>query len=164
MKLLRTELRAGFHNKLFDMSARELPNRDTVFIHNHIICELSVKSLSIGFQISGKIKATLEYGCVRCLCPCPINLILPINLLLTGHKNGIEKQDIIHFPETQDQIDLTDSIADLISLAEPMKPVCDDNCRGLCPNCGKNINQTPCDCIVDTDDNPWDELKKLKLK
>ena len=72
------------------------------------------------------------------------------------------KQDVIHFPGNQEKIDMSETIADIISLAEPMKPICSVNCLGLCPYCGKNLNQSSCDCKPEKDTSPWDVLNKIK--
>jgi uncharacterized protein len=57
---------------------------------------------------------------------------------------------------------MNEPIADIISLAEPINPVCNKRCKGLCPNCGTNLNQASCDCILDEQNNPWDALKNFK--
>jgi uncharacterized protein len=43
-------------------------------------------------------------------------------------------------------LDLTEAIKQYALLAIPMKPLCRQDCRGLCPNCGHNLNEGPCDC------------------
>ena len=164
MKLLRSELASEFNKKLFVMSAGELPDRGTVFSDDHIACELSVQAVQFGFQLSGEIKATPEYGCVRCLCDNPIDLTLPIKLWLTAKEEitGDVNQNVVHFPENKDHIELNGTIADIIRLAEPMNPICNKNCKGLCPKCGTNLNQKSCDCKPDEPESPWDVLKKFK--
>jgi uncharacterized protein len=165
MKLLRTELSSEFKDKFFDMSAKELPNRGTNFGDDHISCELSVKTVQFGFQISGELKASPEYKCVRCLVANTTSLTLPFNLWLSFQEDvSSEEQDVVFFPESQDTFELNDPIADLISLAEPMNPICNNNCKGLCSICGTNLNQNPCDCIINENDNPWDALKNFKPK
>ena len=165
MKLLRSELNSEFNNRLFDISAEDFPDRGTVFADNHITCELSARNIDFGFKIFGVIKAIPEYECVRCLCTIPRNQILPIKLWLIHdkEKSNIEN-DIVLFPKDDDEIDLNSSIADIISLAEPMSPLCHELCKGLCSQCGKNMNQVSCDCELDMSNNPWGALNKLKLK
>jgi len=68
---------------------------------------------------------------------------------------------MVHFPKNIDHIDMIDTIADIIRLAEPMNPNCNDNCKGLCPNCGINLNQSSCDCKLDSHDSPWDVLNNF---
>ena len=69
--------------------------------------------------------------------------------------------ETIFFHPSEEKINLGDFIADRISLDEPMKPICDSNCKGLCTQCGVNINKSSCDCKLDETDSPWDELKKI---
>ena len=161
MKLLRSELKSEFNKKLFDMSARELPDRGTIFYDDHITCELSAKIVQFGFQLSGFIKTIASYQCVRCLCYNPKELALPIKLRLSPKEilSGDDDQDMVHFPKNIDHIDMIDTIADIIRLAEPMSPKCNNNCKGLCPNCGINLNQSSCDCKLDSHDSHWDILK-----
>ena len=163
MKLLRSELKSEFNKKLFDMSARELPDRGTIFYDDHITCELSAKIVQFGFQLSGVIKATTKYECVRCLCNNLKDVTLPIKLWLSAKEilTGDDDQEMVHFPKNIDHIEISDTIADIIHLAEPMHPNCNDNCKGLCPKCGINLNQSSCDCRVDSHDSPWNVLNNF---
>ena len=163
MKLLRSELKSEFNKKLFDMSARELPDRGTIFYDDHITCELSAKIVQFGFQLSGVIKATTKYECVRCLCNNLKDVTLPIKLWLSAKEILTEDddQEMVHFPKNIDHIEISDTIADIIRLAEPMHPNCNDNCKGLCPKCGINMNQSSCDCRVDSHDSPWNVLNNF---
>jgi len=106
MKLLRSELKSEFNKKLFDMSARELPDRGTIFYDDHITCELSAKIVQFGFQLSGVIKAITNYQCVRCLCNNPKDLTLPIKLWLSSKEilTGNDDQDMVHFPKNINQV------------------------------------------------------------
>lgn len=163
MKLLRSELKSEFNKRLFDMSARELPDRGTIFYDDHITCELSAKVVQFGFQLSGIIKATTKYECVRCLCNNLKDVTLPIKLWLSAKEilTGDDDQEMVHFPKNIDHIEISDTIADIIRLAEPMHPNCNDNCKGLCPKCGINMNQSSCDCRVDSHDSPWNVLNNF---
>jgi uncharacterized protein len=163
MKLSRSELKSEFNKKLFDMSARELPDRGTIFYDDHITCELSAKIVQFGFQLSGVIKATTKYECVRCLCNNLKDVTLPIKLWLSAKEilTGDDDQEMVHFPKNIDHIEISDTIADIIRLAEPMHPNCNDNCKGLCRKCGINLNQSSCDCRVDSHDSPWNVLNNF---
>lgn len=55
-------------------------------------------------------------------------------------------------------IDLTDKIREAIILALPYKQLCSEECRGLCPICGINLNQGSCDCRTRRPDNPFSQL------
>ncbi|MGB5289790.1 MAG: DUF177 domain-containing protein [Ignavibacteriaceae bacterium] len=75
-----------------------------------------------------------------------------------------EKMDVVYMHPETDKIDLTEDIRDYALLAVPMKKLCSENCRGLCPNCGINLNDNKCDCKEEKMDPRWEPLLKLKLK
>jgi uncharacterized protein len=59
-------------------------------------------------------------------------------------------------------LDLTEAIRQYTLLAVPMKPLCREECAGLCQNCGKNLNQGTCDCPAQNLDPRWSKLTKLQ--
>lgn len=63
-----------------------------------------------------------------------------------------------------EEIDLGNILAEEVFLAIPMTFLCREDCRGLCPNCGKNLNQGPCPCEQAPEGSPFSALKDLKLK
>lgn len=67
---------------------------------------------------------------------------------------------------TGDEIDLTDPLRENILLELPMKPLCDENCKGLCPTCGANRNEAACTCTADQEvvDPRFSVLKDLLRK
>ena len=94
------------------------------------------KSLSV-IKIEAKISGSLSFVCGRCL----ENFQKDINRELK-FSYPIDSPDSI--------IDLTDQIRQEVILSEiPLKPVCSDNCKGLCPNCGENLNKKSCGCGKD---------------
>jgi len=66
------------------------------------------------------------------------------------------------FPEVEFTVDVTDQVCQAVLLAEPMHPLCSENCKGICSSCGVNRNQRDCDCRHDSIDSRWDGLKSLK--
>jgi uncharacterized protein len=58
-------------------------------------------------------------------------------------------------------LDLTEAARQYSLLTIPMKPLCDEDCAGICPNCGKNLNQGDCDCPKQYADPRWSRLTKL---
>jgi uncharacterized protein len=59
-------------------------------------------------------------------------------------------------------IDLTEAIRQYALMAVPMKALCDEDCAGLCPKCGKNLNQGKCDCPAEDIDPRWAKLTEFK--
>jgi uncharacterized protein len=58
-------------------------------------------------------------------------------------------------------LDLTEAVRQYLVMALPMKALCDEDCAGLCPSCGKDLNKGPCDCPPREIDARWSELTKL---
>jgi uncharacterized protein len=59
-------------------------------------------------------------------------------------------------------LDLTEAIRQYIITAMPMKPLCKEDCAGLCATCGKDLNKVKCSCTQEEIDPRWAELLKLK--
>lgn len=101
-----------------------------------------------------------EEACGRCL----ESFIKEGSAVLTGRL--VEKVDEVTQDEEEDfiyyvgeKLDLTEDIMSMVILSLPMKPLCDEECKGLCPKCGTNHNKEECNCVVE-DIDP--RLAKLK--
>ena len=75
-----------------------------------------------------------------------------------------EKEDVVYMHPEMDKIDLDKDIRDFAILGVPMKMLCSEDCKGLCPKCGKNLNDGPCNCTVVIIDPRWEPIQKLKTK
>jgi uncharacterized protein len=60
-------------------------------------------------------------------------------------------------------LELEDILREQILLALPMQRVCSEECKGICPVCGKNRNQSACDCSTVKTDDRWGALRKLEI-
>ena len=72
-----------------------------------------------------------------------------------------DNEDYIFFKSSDLQADLSDIVRQAIILAVGMKPLCSEDCRGLCPDCGVNLNKQSCRCASEKIDPRWEGLKKL---
>ncbi|HYU46996.1 MAG TPA: DUF177 domain-containing protein, partial [Terriglobales bacterium] len=59
---------------------------------------------------------------------------------------------------------LEDALREQVLLALPLKMVCREDCKGLCPHCGKNLNESQCSCAERLDDPRWAALKEIRDK
>ena len=75
-----------------------------------------------------------------------------------------EKEDVVFIHPDRDNIDLDEYIRDYAVLAVPMKKLCKEDCKGLCPKCGKNLNEETCNCNEENIDPRWESIQKLKTK
>jgi uncharacterized protein len=120
-------------------------------------------------RLVGRMHTSLELDCSRCLDPYQIPVDARIDLMfLPGSANTglteakIEDEDIGVSFYHDDVIDLTEVIREQCHLALPMKPLCRDDCRGLCPVCGINRNRETCDCQPTWVDPRLEPLRALK--
>ena len=125
------------------------------------------------YRLVGRTRTTLGLLCSRCLEPIDVAVDAPFDLRYQphasniGHKNAereIEEDDFATAFYEDDQIDLGQLMREQLYLAVPMKPLCDDACRGLCPVCGTNLNRGTCTCRHDWDDPRLAPLKELRTK
>ena len=121
------------------------------------------------FRLTGQTKTTLELPCSRCLEPLTVSVDLPFDLRYQPHtantgegEREIEEDDLSTAFYENDEIDLGQLMREQFYLALPMKPLCSEGCRGLCPVCGTNLNRATCDCKRDWDDPRLAPLRQLK--
>jgi uncharacterized protein len=106
-----------------------------------------------GVRIKGKLAVDMQLTCVRCLDLLPYSLAADFNQYyqsnahhsLIGEISLQEKDTEVGF-FSGGFIDVSDIIREQILLGLPMKPLCREGCRGLCPDCGKNRNRDRCSC------------------
>jgi uncharacterized protein len=110
----------------------------------------------------------LEQSCSRCLEPFqqPIDSAFDIRYLPQAENAGAEErevgsEDLSDAFYRDEQIDLRQLMEEQFYLALPMKPLCREDCKGLCPNCGTNWNETKCNCEVRWEDPRLAGLKAL---
>lgn len=107
-----------------------------------------------GIFVLGNLRASLELTCVRCLTPfaLPLQFALeeefrPTIDIATGATLPIANDDEQATRiDAHHEIDLTEVIRQNILLAIPARPLCRSQCAGLCPICGKDLNEGPCNC------------------
>jgi len=82
--------------------------------------------------------------------------------LLRGAEEENEPIDIVYLNTDADKINIKDDVRDYALLAIPMKKLCNEDCKGLCYRCGKNMNVSACECNQNEIDDRWKPLTKLK--
>lgn len=120
------------------------------------------------FRLVGSVSTVLELRCSRCLEPFTFAVDLPFDLLYLPHTENrgegeveIEDDDLETAFYRDDIIDLGQLMKEQFYLALPMKPLCRDACRGLCPQCGANLNESTCDCQAEWVDPRLEALRSL---
>lgn len=121
------------------------------------------------FRLAGTVKTALTLGCSRCLEPFTWPVDAAFDLRYQPHAQNIgegerevEADDLTTAFYEHDEIDLGQLMTEQIYLSLPMKPLCAENCRGLCPSCGTNLNRGTCACDTQWEDPRLAALKSLK--
>ncbi len=100
----------------------------------------------------GEIRTVLSLRCVGCLenfeqdLESNFDLILfPVHLVDTGH-SALRTDEMEYIFYEGDEIDLEKILMEQVNLFVPYNPTCSDHCKGICPNCGTNLNYEECHC------------------
>lgn len=110
-------------------------------------------------QIGGDIRATSRQSCHRCLADYSHAVAIPFSE--NFRESGDSEGDPDFTPYQGDEIDLSEIVREALVMAEPLKALCRDDCRGLCPKCGASLNTAPCSCDLTTVDPRLAALEKL---
>jgi uncharacterized protein len=120
-------------------------------------------------RVKGTLNTGVEATCSRCLgqfkCPLVMNLeeeYYPTADVVTGAPVSVPDELVSFTIDEHHVLDLTEAVRQYALLAIPMKPLCKEDCAGLCPFCGHNLNRGPCGCPSRGTDPRWAELSKLK--
>jgi uncharacterized protein len=103
------------------------------------------------FRVTGRAHTRLELDCSRCVDPCelPVDVTFELRYVPQEQNAGDDDREIAEDDLTtayyrEGSLDLIEMLREQFQLALPMKPLCSDACRGLCPECGANLNRTEC--------------------
>jgi uncharacterized protein len=131
--------------------------------------ELKLTLINQRILVQGRLVTQVPLTCSRCLKPfvCAIPLDIeeeyyPIIDIHTGEKLPPPDESGAFTIDEHHELDLMEAIRQYKETAVPMKPLCCENCAGICPQCGKDLNEGQCDCPTTEIDPRWAELLKLK--
>ncbi len=120
--------------------------------------------------VKGTLHTEVETTCSRCLslskCLLTLNIeeeYFPVADVVSGALLPAPEEPGGFTIDERHILDLTEAVRQHMLLATPMKPLCGEDCAGLCPNCGHNLNQEPCDCPPQETDPRWSKLSELAL-
>jgi len=132
--------------------------------------ELDVQARRSGKRVdlAGSLKAQVEFDCDRCLKPVTVTVDQEIDLLYLpvpsrpSEETELGPNDLEVAFYRDNSIDLDDMAREQIELALPMARLCAQDCRGLCPECGADLNLGACRCAANPSDMRWAGLEKFK--
>ncbi|HVM21459.1 MAG TPA: DUF177 domain-containing protein [Egibacteraceae bacterium] len=123
-----------------------------------------IESVVDGLLVRGTVSADLRVSCARCLQDLVRNVSAEVTELFSDPARADSPEDVeAGYELGEDTIDLDTLIRDALVPAVPYRPLCDEDCKGLCAQCGKNHNEEDCDCVDVTVDARWAALEGLRL-
>lgn len=160
LKLKDAFIREGYERRFaypldlsgIEMGAGEYPFQEPVNVSGALTNRAGVVGLSV--------KANFAYftRCDRCCASLKEQMAVSFDNVLVKSVSGEGSDDFIVVQD--EELDLDELVTTNILLDLPMKHLCSENCRGLCPICGKNLNDGPCGCKTHTDSG-FSSLKNL---
>jgi uncharacterized protein len=122
------------------------------------------------YVVEGTAKIVADLECSRCVEPYPFASTSPFNLRFRPRSEASRQEEEVEL--TPDEFDIefyTDRVVSLrdlaneqIQLSIPMKPLCEEKCLGLCPQCGTNRNREACKCEASIVDQRWGALHDIR--
>ncbi|GAB4442492.1 MAG: DUF177 domain-containing protein [bacterium] len=148
-----------------EMFAEEPHN--TIRLSSPFSVNVHLKRIADDIDVSGKISVNITFDCDRC-CEVSSRVVTEnFHLILMPKKEEVveiieeEIEDDIELSYYEgEEINLSDYIKEALFLALPIKLLCKEDCKGICPNCGANLNKEKCSCSkVASKGSPFDILK-----
>jgi len=159
------------HNERFDQryqaSLFEGVGADAFRVVSPVMLTFNVDRQEPGrYRVAGHVNGELELMCGRCLEPFSMPVAGSFDLRYVPRTENagegereVGEDDLATAFYDDDRIDLSELIAEQFHLALPMKPLCAEVCKGLCPQCGTNLNTGTCSC-----DSKWEDPRLAALK
>jgi uncharacterized protein len=133
-----------------------------------------LKRISQELEFRGRLQAAVRLACGRCLEDFVIEVSGPLEgrwrvVGSPGNRSGRQADEGTWLEDLETEalqeggLNLAEYVLEQVILNIPMAPLCREDCRGICPQCGVNRNSGPCPCRPGQDDHPFKDLKKLKL-
>jgi len=137
-----------------------------VALHEPLRLEMEARSVGEGVLVRGRMRTVLELECRRCVKSVVLPVDETVDMLFEELDEEEEDElggEIYPLPSRGDDLDLRPALREQILLRVPQYVVCSEACRGLCPQCGTDLNESSCECVPEEPVSPWDALKNVKL-
>lgn len=171
MRIIIKELELGPVKMTGEVAPESLElDPEEVKLPNPITVTVQAEKHTLGIRVWGCFKTEGQVPCARCLELVAVPIVSEFDLFyqqndprhpLTGEIELKENDTDVSF-FAGDGIEVRDIVCEQLLLNLPMKPVCREDCKGLCPHCGKNKNVEACDCEKVLLDPRLEPLLKIK--
>jgi uncharacterized protein len=124
-----------------------------------------LESVVDGILLRGTLGVEVRLSCARCLIDVPAQLQTEVVELYRDPETVAHDDEPVEegYELRDGHIDLDGLLRDALAPAIPVRPLCDEACKGLCEHCGTNLNEATCDCADAVPDGRWAALANLRL-
>lgn len=135
---------------------------DSVIPDNaEVSCDVELQSFPGGVMVKGAVTGPWRGACRRCTGPVHGELVIAVRERFVDREVLAAGGDEEAYPIIEDRLDLEPLVHDAVVLELPTAPLCADDCRGLCPWCGADLNHEECGCVPPIDPR-WASLDVLR--
>jgi len=141
-----------------DFHEEDIQLDDDIEVVGPIDGHVRMRRTNQGLLVDGWVELTLELSCNRCLKtfeqPMHVNFeeqFYPTVDVITGLPLDPFDEDEIFPIDAHHEVDLTEAVRQNVLLALPMVTICQEDCKGLCPQCGQDLNLGSCECKPEMD-------------
>ena len=163
--LRQVKLRSGEEHRdevELELEPFELGGQRYLPVPEKVPAELVISKATTGTVFELAFKARLHGPCFRCLGDAVLELPIAAREYQATNPDGSDELETPYV--VNDQLDLGSWARDALALELPDKILCRDDCAGLCPMCGKNLNDEPHEHEEEPVDSRWSALERLKEK
>lgn len=123
-------------------------------------------------RVTGRVSAPLALCCSRCLADFTSFVDTSFTIFFRKEKAAVSttedevelgEMDLLSSSYSGDEIDLTHEIEEQVAMEIPLKPLCNDDCKGLCHECGIDLNTSSCSCSKESVRLAFSALKDFKV-
>ena len=162
MKIQVGGLSEGVHRYQFRIPGAELHIGSE--FHDDVKVAATLEKTGTQFFLSASIETSGNFVCDRCVTEFSIPFDPSYRMFYVQEGADSTQWDPADFqvvPSGLHVIDIAEDVRQTILLSVPLKLLCRDDCRGLCPHCGKNLNHESCSCTDAIPDSRWEKLRSL---
>jgi len=132
------------------------------FYPNKAQVHVVVDKFGSDYRLKVKLATVSENVCDRCLTEYKNQVNAKQSQVYhAGEISSGQTSEFEYLPSNAVEIDITDMLREMIVLQHPIKMLCREDCSGLCPRCGADLNNEECRCASDNIDPRWEQLRKL---
>lgn len=157
-----TAAEVPIHRALTAEDLRSSVDPEDLHLHGDVRFDGVLQKKDQRFRLKGRVQATLELTCGRCAEPFQLPIDTEVDLtyvpqpsetVATTRKGSepeveLTDEDLTTAYYRDHVLDLAEMLREQFYLAMPMRPLCREDCKGLCPHCGTNLNTATCTCEV----------------